>query len=117
MSDTVEIDEEELNRICWIVVYGSNDDRNHAQYAENCIEEMEDSDEVDDLSYAEAQYEYGYHAGIYVFYEDMIEQLETLGIDVQGRAEKYVTNRPDEDITISYDKDALKWPSSVQEDE
>jgi len=88
MSDTVEVDEEELNRVCWVVIHTKESHREHGKRAKNCIEAIEHDEDTSSLDEQDKSWEYGYHSGHYNGYADVESQLETLGIDVRDRAEQ-----------------------------
>lgn len=85
---THTMNERELDRYCWLLVSWRNRFSLPDETAEECIESFEKDDEVaiDERGRGE---EYGYHRGMFIAHNEMMEQLYGYGINVIGRANRY----------------------------
>jgi hypothetical protein len=82
--------ERQLDRLCWLVLDWRERFFPPDETAEETIEYLEaeeDTIEVDDQTRGN---EKGYHAGMFIAYDEIAEQLYCMGIDVESRAERYV---------------------------
>ena len=101
-----KISQQDLDRICWLIMSGREDFIPPKETAEDCIDHHENTDQID-LTEHDRGYEYGYHAGMVVAYEQMSDQLRSsYAIDIKGRAERYVRINREAGIDLSLETSA-----------
>lgn len=78
------MNQRELDRLCWIVASWRDDFYPPNETADRCIsgEELDDPGAVG--------YEEGYHVGMFVAFDEVIDQMYSYGINVLGRANRYI---------------------------
>lgn len=86
----VKLTEREMDRYCWLLVSWRNRFYPPDETAEECIETFEDEEDDDVLPTEYTRgHEHGYHDGMYIAFNEMMEQLYIYGINVMARANRY----------------------------
>lgn len=95
------IGEREIDRLCWIILSTRNRFHPIKETAEECIDHMEESDsDVIEVTERSRGHEIGYHAGMFVAYDEIVNQLSMYGIDVVSRANRYLDMNRAEGIEL-----------------
>lgn len=103
------ISEKLLDYLCWQMLF----EREHwyppEETAAECVEAMESDDT--DLDTDES-YEMGYHVGMYLAYDDVIEALYAMGIDVRARANRYIAANREAGVELRSDDESMYFEST-----
>jgi len=81
MLDTIS--ERQLDQMCWKFVSSRNRFYRPDETAEACV------DALDDPGAMARGHEHGYHAGMFIAYDDVIDTLYLQGVNVLGRANRF----------------------------
>lgn len=83
-----EISDKQLDRICSVLIGSRNRFWPIDETADECLDALyDDTSEVDTRTIGQ---EHGYHGGMYTAYDEMVNQLYMLGVNVMARANRYV---------------------------
>lgn len=95
------ISENELDRFCWLLVSWRNRFAPPDETADECIEHFENSDNEDiEVTENTRGQEHGYHEASFVVTDEIMEQLYAYGINVMGRANRYVKINREHDMEL-----------------
>lgn len=78
-----ELSERQLDQMCWKLVSSRNRFYPPDETANECVEALDDTDGTQQAK------EHGYHAGMFIAYDDAIDMLYLQGVNVLGRANRH----------------------------
>jgi hypothetical protein len=81
--------ERQLDRLCWLALDWRERFFPPDETAEETIEYITNEEDIEMIDEERGQ-EKGYHAGMFIAYDEIAEQLYCMGIDVESRATRYV---------------------------
>jgi len=94
-----EMTDRELDRMCWLMVSWRNRFAPPDDTADECIEHFEESDDENiEVTERTRGHEHGYHAGMFIAFNEMMEQFYGYGINVMGRANRYTKVNREHDM-------------------